>query len=57
MVDPEVVQQIRGLRSQGWAKRIARELGIARNTVKRYLRGGEAALTQVRPNARAFDAE
>ena len=56
MVDPEVVQQIRGLRTQGWgAKRIARELGIARNTVKRYLRGGDAALDQIRPAARALD--
>ena len=36
VVDPEVIQQIRGLRAQGWgAKRIARELEIARNTVKR----------------------
>jgi IS30 family transposase len=44
MVDPEVVQQIRGLRAQGWgAKRIARKLGIARNTVKRYVRGSAAA--------------
>jgi len=57
MVDPEVVQQIRGLRAQGWgAKRIARELGIARNTVKRYVRGGDAALVQVRPKGRALDA-
>jgi len=56
MVDPEVVQQIRGLRTQGWgAKRIARELGIARNTVKRYLRGGDAALVQMRPEAHALD--
>ena len=56
MVDPEVVQQIRGLRAQGWgAKRIARELEIARNTVKRYLRGGDAALVQSRPQARALD--
>lgn len=56
MVDPEVVQQIRGLRTQGWgAKRIARELGIARNTAKRYLRGGDAALVQVRPEARVLD--
>src|SRR5689334_5541035 len=56
MVDPEVVQQLRGLRAQGWGvKRIARELGIARNTVKRYVRGGDAALTQVRPEARALD--
>lgn len=58
MVDPEVVQQIRGLRARGWGKkRIARELGIAPNTVKRYLRGGAAALVQVRPKARALDPE
>lgn len=56
MVHPEVVQQIRGLRAQGWgAKRIARELGIARNTVKRYVRGGDAALVQVRPEGRVLD--
>jgi transposase len=56
MVDPEVVQQIRGLRAQGWgAKRIARELEIARNTVKRYLRAGDAALVQERPKARVLD--
>lgn len=56
MVDPEVVQQIRGLSAQGWgAKRIAKELGIARNTVKRYVRGGAAAAVQARPNARALD--
>ena len=35
---------------------MARELGIARNTVKQYLRGGDAALVQVRPEARARDA-
>src|SRR4029079_16113832 len=35
---------------------MARELGIARNTVKQYLRGGAAALVQVRPEARALDA-
>jgi transposase len=56
MVDPEVVQQIRGLRSRRWGtKRIARELGISRNTVKRYVRGGDAALVQVRPQGRALD--
>lgn len=56
MVDPEVVQQIRGLSAQGWgAKRIAKELGIARNTVKRYVRGNPAVLIQTRPNARALD--
>ena len=58
MLDPEIVQQIRGLHAQRWgAKRIARELGIARNTVKRYLRGGDAARVQVRPAARALDAD
>ena len=35
---------------------MARELGIARNTVKQHLRGGDAALVQVRPEARALDA-
>jgi len=56
MVDPEVVQQIRELRAQGWgAKRIAKELGIARNTAKRYVRGGKDALVQVRPERRALD--
>jgi transposase len=59
VVDPEVAQQIRSLAAQGWgAKRIARELEVARNTVRRYLRGGDAALVQVRPEARALgDAE
>jgi transposase len=56
MVEPEVVRQIRVLGEQGWgAKRIAAELGIARNTVRRYVRGGEAAERQVRPNARRLD--
>ena len=58
MVDPEVVLQVRALHAQKWgAKRIARELGIARNTVKRYLKGGDAALVQARPKARALDDE
>ena len=58
MVDPEVVLQIRGLHAQGWgAKRIARELGISKNTVKRYRDGGSAVLKQERPNARVLDAE
>ena len=30
-------------------------MGIARNTVKRYVRGGDAALAQERPKARALD--
>ena len=53
MVEPEAVARIRGLRAAGWgAKRIARELKMRRNTVRRYLRGGESAEVQVRPGAR-----
>jgi transposase len=56
MVDPEVVRQIHALRSLCWgSKRIAKELGVTRNTVKRYLRGGQAAKTQQRPSARCLD--
>ncbi|MGA9525984.1 MAG: IS21 family transposase [Myxococcaceae bacterium] len=55
MVEQEIVRQIRTLAEAGWgAKRIARELGIARNTVRRYLRRGDAAIIQVRPEARAL---
>ena len=58
MVDPEVVKQIRALAALGWGKkRIARELGVARNSVKRYLRGGAAADTQTRPGAWTLDSE
>ena len=56
MVEYEVVRQVRELANAGLgAKRIARELGIARNTVRRYVRGGEAAEKQVRLNARCLD--
>ena len=55
MVEPELVRRMRGLAAHGWgAKRIARELGISRNTVRRYLREGER--TQVRPRRRRLDA-
>lgn len=58
MVDPEVVRQIRTLAALKWgSKRIARELGIAKNTVKRYLRLEAALPVQVRPNARRLDAD
>ncbi len=58
MVEPEVVRQLRELAGLGWGhKRIARELGLARNTVRRYLRGGPEAETQVRPRARRLDGE
>lgn len=56
MVDPEIVKQLRGLAALGWGtKRIARELGIARNSVKRYLRSADAE-TQTRPGAWTLDA-
>ena len=58
MIDADEVRQIRELRRQGWgAKSIARELGIARNTVRRYLRGGDAATRSWRPGARALDED
>lgn len=57
MVDPEIVKQLRALSALGWgSKRLARELGIARNSVRRYLRD-ETAETQVRPGAWTLDAE
>lgn len=50
MVEAEAVRQMRDLASKGWgAKRIARELGLARNTVRRHLRGGPAAEVQRHP--------
>lgn len=55
MVEPEVVRQIRTLHEAGWgAKRIAREVGVARNTVRRYLRHADAHV-QTRPSRRALD--
>jgi transposase len=53
MVEPEVIVRIRGLGAVGWgARRISREVGVARNTVRRYLRGGEGAGVQIRLGAR-----
>lgn len=50
VLKPTVVQQIRALADRGWgSKRISRELGVARNTVRRYLRAGDEALVQERP--------
>ena len=58
MVEQEVVQKMRVLREWGWgAKRIAREVGVARNTVRRYFRQGEAAEAQFRPEARCLPTE
>src|SRR5258706_2514463 len=56
MEQPEIVTRIRGLGAMGWgARRIAREVGVARNTVRRYLRGGSGAEVQIRPLARRLD--
>lgn len=55
VVDPEVVRQMKELAAMGWgAKAIAAELEIARNTVRRYLRGAAAGVV-VRPGARKLD--
>jgi len=57
MLEPEIVSRIRLLHRLGWGtKRIAREVGAARNSVRRYLREGEAAERQERPAARTLDA-
>src|SRR5918912_2015224 len=41
MLAPQEVQRMLALRAQGWgAKRISRELGCSRNTVREYLRRG-----------------
>ncbi len=58
MIEPDSIRQLRQLHSKGWGtKRIASELGIARNTVKRYLQGGASAEVQRRPTARRLDDE
>jgi transposase len=58
MVDPETIRQIRDFSSLGWGtKRIASEMGLARNTVRRYLTlAPESAVIQVRPGGRCLDA-
>jgi transposase len=59
VVEQEVVRKMRLLVEAGWgSRRISRELGVSRNTVKRYLRGGQAAEVQIRLQARRLnDAE
>ena len=55
MVAAEVVRQMSQLAELGWgAKSIARELGVSRNTVRRYLRGARAEV-QERLAARCLD--
>jgi transposase len=56
MVKPEIVDRIRELAGQGFgSKRIAREVGASRNSVRRYLAGATAGF-QERPAARLLDA-
>jgi transposase len=57
MIEPEVVMQIRTLSGLGWGtRRIAKEVGACRKSVKRYLLG-TASAEQVRPKARCLDAD
>jgi transposase len=57
MLAPEIVRQIRDLKGLGWgSKRIAGETGVARGTVRRYLRDGVGSQVQRRPGARTLDA-
>ena len=56
MLQAEVVDRIRELAGQGLGtKRIARRLGISRNTVRRYLTGATVGFHE-RPAARLLDA-
>lgn len=55
MLEPEVVDRIHELSGQGLgSKRIARALGISRNSVRRYLAGATVGFQQ-RPAARRLD--
>ena len=55
MLKPEVVDRIRELSGQGLgSKRIAREVGVSRNTIRRYLAGAMVGF-QERPAARRLD--
>ncbi len=57
VIEGELVTAIRELAGRGWgAKAIARTLGVARNTVRRYGRGAVAGV-QRRPRARRLGSE
>jgi transposase len=57
MLRPEVVDRIRELSGQGLgSKRIARMLGVSRNSVRRYLAGATVGF-QERPAARRLDGD
>src|SRR5262245_55136897 len=56
MLEPEIVRQIKALSDLGWGtKRIRQQLGVSRNSVRRYLRSDTTPLVQVRPLARRLD--
>ena len=57
MVDPEIIRRIRELTRMQWgSKRIAAELGLARNTVRRYRHlQREAEPDKSRPGGRRLD--
>lgn len=58
VIEDGLVRRIELLQEAGFgAKRIARELGISRNTARRYMRGKAAARLQTRPRARRLSAE
>jgi hypothetical protein len=53
---PDEVAAMARLRALGWGtKRIGRELGIARNTVRRYLATGGWSACRMPPRAKALD--
>jgi hypothetical protein len=55
MVEPQVVRRMRLLSERGWGvKAIARGVGVARKTVRRYIRHA-VAKGQHRPSRRALD--
>jgi transposase len=56
MVDSETVRLMKELSQRGWKlKRIARELGVARNTVRHYVRDDASAGLQKRTACRRLD--
>ncbi len=58
MIEVDFVQQIRTLRRLGWSvKRTARELGLSRNSVRKYRDEAVAVGAQLRPSARALTEE
>jgi transposase len=57
VIEGELVTAIRELTDRGWgSKTIARELQVARNTVRRYVRGAAVGV-QVRPTARRLSED